>query len=172
MGHSQHTSTSSTSASGSRHLGHRTCLRKGCGRVFQAKRWNQRYCGAPDCQREVRRWQAAKRQRRHRQKAENRQRHAQAQRERRQKAKAEGEGTKSKDKKAPPNPTSDNRAWSRGKKIPENFCDRCGCYQPKREASRAEAKYCSDGCASAVRKVLNRECKWLRRHCYGAPAIC
>jgi hypothetical protein len=66
----------------------RICLRKGCGRKYQPRRWNQRYCQDPRCQREVRRWQAAQRQARHRQDADVKARHAQAQRARRQRAKS------------------------------------------------------------------------------------
>ena len=40
----------------------RNCLRKGCRRRYQARSWNQRYCQEPECLRQVRRWQAARRQ--------------------------------------------------------------------------------------------------------------
>ena len=59
----------------------RICLRKGCGRKYQPRCWNQRYCQEPECQREVRRWQAARRQAKHRQDAEAKARHAQAERD-------------------------------------------------------------------------------------------
>ncbi len=52
----------------------RMCLRKGCGRKYQPRCWNQRYCQDAECQRQVRRWQAQ---------------HAEAQRVRRQRAKSE-----------------------------------------------------------------------------------
>jgi hypothetical protein len=66
----------------------RPCLRKGCNRQYLPTRWNQRYCRDPDCQREVRRWQAARRQAAHREDAAARSRHAQAEKERRHRAKA------------------------------------------------------------------------------------
>ena len=66
----------------------RTCLRKGCNRQYLPTRWNQRYCHDPDCQRQVRRWQAARRQAAHREDAMARSRHAQAEKERRLRAKA------------------------------------------------------------------------------------
>ena len=66
----------------------RPCLRKGCGRAYQPRRWNQRYCQEPECRREVRRWQAARRQAKYRQEADAKARHAQAERERRQRVKA------------------------------------------------------------------------------------
>jgi hypothetical protein len=62
----------------------RICLRKGCGRKYQPRRWNQRYCQDAECLRQVRRWQAAKRQARRRQDEAVKAQHAQAQRARRQ----------------------------------------------------------------------------------------
>jgi hypothetical protein len=65
----------------------RPCLRKGCGRQYQPRCWNQRYCQDPECQRELRRWQAARRQAKRRQDPRVKVRHAQAEKERRQRAK-------------------------------------------------------------------------------------
>jgi hypothetical protein len=62
----------------------RICLRKGCGRKYLPRRWNQHYCQDPDCLREVRRWQAAKRQAKRRQDEKVKAQHAEAQRQRRQ----------------------------------------------------------------------------------------
>jgi hypothetical protein len=62
----------------------RMCLRKGCGRRYQAQCWNQRYCQEPECQRQVHRWQAARRQAKRRQDDDAKAMHAQAERERRQ----------------------------------------------------------------------------------------
>lgn len=66
----------------------RICMRKGCGRKYQPRCWNQRYCQDPQCLREVRRWQAARRQAKRRQDARAKARHAQAEKQRRQQAKA------------------------------------------------------------------------------------
>ena len=63
-------------------------MRKGCGRTYQPRCWNQRYCQEPECLRQVRQWQAARRQTKHRQAAEAKARHAQAEKARRQRAKA------------------------------------------------------------------------------------
>jgi hypothetical protein len=49
--------------------------------------WNQRYCQDPQCQREVKRWQAARRQAKRRQDIRVKARHAQAEKNRRQRAK-------------------------------------------------------------------------------------
>ena len=64
----------------------RICLRKGCGRKYQPRRWNQRYCQDAECQRRVRRWQAARRQAKRRLDAEAKAQHAEAERLRRQHA--------------------------------------------------------------------------------------
>jgi hypothetical protein len=87
MGAGQGTPERRTSARGRRPRP-RICLRKGCGRKYRPRRWNQRYCQDPQCQREVRRWQAARRQARHRQHAQAKARHAQAEQARRQRAKS------------------------------------------------------------------------------------
>ncbi len=73
----------------------RVCLRKGCGRKYQPRPWNQRYCQDPECLREVRRWQAAKRQARRRSTAQAKARHAADQRARRQRAKSASQPMKS-----------------------------------------------------------------------------
>ncbi len=67
-----------SAASRARRLPPRTCLRKGCCRVYHPTRWNQRYCQQAECRRLVRRWQAAKRQQVHRRLPDNRRRHAEA----------------------------------------------------------------------------------------------
>jgi hypothetical protein len=64
----------------------RICLRKGCGRKYQPRCWNQRYCQDAECQRQVRRWQAAQRQAKRRRDAEAKAQHAAAERARRQRA--------------------------------------------------------------------------------------
>ena len=145
-----------------RRLGRRTCLRKGCGQVYQARCWNQRYCQDLDCLREVRRWQAAKRQRAHRRTAANRKRHAEAQARRRQQqriGRAAADGAVSDTS----SDVKNGRAWSRSKNNSENFCDRPGCYEPPRSPSPAPARYCGGDCRRAVRRVRDRERKWVRR---------
>ena len=65
----------------------RICLRKGCGRKYQPRCWNQRYCQDSECLRQVRRWQAARRQAKRRQDDRVKAQHAQAEKERRRRAK-------------------------------------------------------------------------------------
>lgn len=157
MGPRQHTLPSKRS------LGSRVCLRKGCGRVFQAVCWNQRYCQDADCLREVRRWQAAKRQRACRQSPANRERHAEAERQRRLRASRQPASVRSENSE---NTTADGGAWSRSKMNPKDFCNRPGCYEPLPTDTRAPARYCGRDCRLAVRRVLDRERKWLLRHHY------
>jgi hypothetical protein len=57
-------------------------------------------------------------------------------------------------------------AWSRSKKSSTSFCDRPGCYDPVRCSCRARARFCCDECGQAMRRVLDRERKWLRRNTY------
>lgn len=160
MGQVHHTPTVKPAARSSSRL----CLRKGCGRVFQAVRWNQRFCREPGCLQEVRRWQAAKRQRVFRQSAENRQRQAEAE-ARRRRAKKEAAAAAS----FVPDPAQEASSsqpgpWSRSNKIPPDFCDRPGCYEPLPAASRSPARYCGGDCRQALRCVRDRERKWLLRH--------
>jgi hypothetical protein len=160
MGLLQHRRRSKTSAS---RLRPRICLRKECGCMYRPTRWNQRYCQQADCLREVRRWQAAKRQRFHRRLPVNRKRHAEAEAQRRrdreaQKAKRNVVASKE--------PTGHHGAWSRSKMPSGDFCDRPGCYEPLPGDSRAPARYCGSACRQAVRRVVDRERKWLKRNGY------
>lgn len=164
MGPRQH--TASVKPAGQR-LRRRSCLRKGCDGVFRPVRWNQRYCRDPECLRQVRRWQAAKRQRAHRRSPANRKRHAEAEARRRRARTATTEAREA----SPPSRSSAaaGGAWSRGTGILGNFCDRPGCYEPLPENSRAPARYCGRPCRAAVRRVLDRERKWLYRNGHEAP---
>lgn len=156
LGHSQHISSAPLSASRER-----LCLRKECGRVYQPRCWNQRYCGDPECRRLVRRWQAAKRQQQRRQRPEVRQQHAAAEQRRRARRRQA-------DRQIPAETTSppdvaEQGAWSRSRKNSAPFCDRPGCYEPRRDSCRCQARYCDDDCRQAMRRVRDRERKHLRR---------
>jgi hypothetical protein len=167
MGYGNLTTDRGVSASGGR-LGWRSCLRKGCGRRFQARRYNQRYCQAPECLGEVRRWQGAKRQQKSRSQPGARQRHAEAERQRRKQRAAEVSqpldgGASSGSAVAAPTPPANSGAWSRSRRHPQIFCDRPGCYESLRGSPRAPASYCGDDCRAAMRQARDRERKWLRR---------
>lgn len=143
-------------------LGWRSCLRKGCSRTFRARRYNQRYCQDPECIREVRRWQGAKRQRKCRSQAEGRQRHAEAERQRR-KQRASAVSTPPQNESVAGDVPAENGAWSHSRRHPAIFCDRPGCYDPPRDSPRAPASYCGDDCRAAMRQARDRERKCLRR---------
>lgn len=142
----------------------RRCFRKDCGNRFRPNCWNQRYCQHPHCLREVRRWYAAKRQRKRRASAEHRQQHAQAERQRRIQKKQQAASRDPSSQENAATAEQERRAWSRSKNFHEDFCDRPGCYEPRRTSFRAPAKYCGDQCRRAVRRVLDRERKWKRRN--------
>ncbi len=167
MGRLQDTLCGCLSASG-RRLGLRVCLRKGCGRTYQARRWNQRYCQDPKCLKLVRRWLAAKRQAERRRCSEAREAHAAAERQRRARRRAEdSDKTPSSCASTPDkdsNPDSDPGAWSRSRDVSASFCDRPGCYEAVRASCQCQARYCSDACRQAVRRVRDRERKWLARN--------
>jgi hypothetical protein len=152
MGRMEHTTESGVRTRG-RRLGWRICLRKECGRRYQARHWRQRYCRNADCLRELRRWQAARRQRKRRATAEGLQEHARAERERRRRKKSQATS-----------PSTSVRDGARGhaiKKISAGaICDRPGCFEPPRASIRTPARYCGDECRRALRRVRDRERKW------------
>jgi len=133
----------------------RACFREGCGRQYTPRRWNQRYCQAPECMREVRRWQARQRQQRRRERPQGRKQHRQAERARRREAKERGQ--------TPAKRSTDRARGHAGEKSSDIFCGRTGCYEPPRSSLRTPACYCGPACGAAVRRVLDRERKWLSR---------
>ena len=131
----------------------RICLRKGCGCQYQPRRWNQRYCQDPECLRQLRRWQAARRQARRRQDDAAKAQHAEAQHARRQRAPSTPQ--------APKNPeVTPARGHAAEILLPTPWCDRPGCYEPPLKSVRNPARYCCSACRQAVRNVLDRERKW------------
>jgi hypothetical protein len=162
MGRCQDSSEAGRSAR-RRRLGWRICLRKGCGRRYRARQWNQRYCRDLECLRLVRRWQATKRQRQRRTAPEARQRHAQAERARRKQGRARSQPPPG-ENSVSVGTTPPSSAWSRSEApLPQVLCDRPGCYEPPRDGCRAPSSYCSDACREAMRRVKDRERKYLAR---------
>jgi hypothetical protein len=131
----------------------RICLRKGCGCKYQPKRWNQRYCQGLECQRLVRRWQAARRQAKRRQDEAVKAEHAKAQRARRQR-------TISSPQAPQPPPLAPARGHAAKIFSPGPVCDRPGCHEPAPKVGRSQASYCCPACREAVRRVRDRERKW------------
>ena len=157
MGHAQDTREPLFGTRRTRRLGRRKCLRKGCGRVFVARAWNQRYCQDAACLREVRRWYSCTRQQRQRESDEGKRRHREAERRRRRRA-------KTRRNKVTPSSKSPEEEAARGHAAEGKCtCDRPGCWTPPRASIRAPACYCGDDCRDAVRRVRDRERKWLVR---------
>ena len=146
-------------------LGRRICLRKGCGRSYQPRHWKQRYCQDLECLKEVRRWQALKRQQRRRERPEVRRQRAVAERERRARQREQrrcGESIAA-DRSAADDSRDADGAWSRKERSSEPFCDRVGCYERLRSCSNGQARYCGEDCRRDVARVRDRERKWLAR---------
>jgi hypothetical protein len=131
----------------------RVCLRKGCGRKYQPRRWNQHYCQDPECLRLVRRWQAAKRQAKRRQDEAAKSQHAEAERVRRERSPSSPQA---------PKPPEIVAARGHAARIfsPTSMCDRPGCHEPAWKLGRSQGRYCSSACRQAVRRVVDRERKW------------
>ena len=134
----------------------RICLRKGCGRKYQPRRWNQRYCQDPECRREVRRWQAARRQARHRQDADAKARHAQAEKARRQRAKSTSQTVENPE-------VTPARGHAAENFFPLRYAIGRAATNHPVSSLRNPARYCGPACRQAVRNVQDRERKWLSR---------
>jgi hypothetical protein len=133
----------------------RPCLRKGCGREYQPRCWNQRYCQDPECQRQLRRWQAARRQAKYRQDNGAKTQHAQAEKSRRQQARLASQVAQK--------PEVTSARGHAAKSFCLLLCDRPGCYEPPVTSVHNPARYCCTACRQAVRNVQDRERKWLSR---------
>jgi hypothetical protein len=134
----------------------RTCLRKGCGRQYTPRRWNQRYCQDTECMRLVRRWHAARRQAERREEDAVKAQHAEAERARRGRVKS-----------LPQAPNDPEVTAARGHAAknfsPTPICERPGCHDTPPKSGRNQAKYCCLSCRQAIYRVLDRERKWLKR---------
>jgi len=135
----------------------RTCLRKGCGRRFLPRSWNHRYCPDSDCRRLVRQWQNRKRQQRRRSTEEGLRAHREAEsRRRKRNREARKAAAREQSDRLPKLPRGHG---AKG----ESSCDRPGCYHPPRPSTNGQARYCGVSCRQALRRVLDRERKWLLR---------
>ena len=139
------------------------CLRRGCENHYTPRRPNQQFCGQPECQRLVRRWQAAKRQRRVRETEQGRQRHNRRERERRLAKRQRRDQASAPEQPAVATISPPQRAWSRCKAHPKDFCDRPGCYDPVRPSRSRAARYCGNSCRRAVERVRDRCRKHFKR---------
>ena len=144
----------------------RLCLLKGCAQSFQPCHPLQRYCSQP-CQeaaRRWRRWQAARRYRAT----------AQGQQQRREQSRRYRDRQRARSAVATVDPvvtaaTAEEREGQRDEHFLEDFsarpCQRPGCYElfgsgPHEPPQR----FCCSACRRALRRVLDREARWRRRH--------
>lgn len=133
----------------------RICHRKGCSNRFLPRRPHQKFCRETQCDVELRRWQATKRQRRHRASPENRAKHAERERVRR--IENASRTVSEINPLTETVPQTQPTAWSRPNVIPKDFCDRPGCYEPQAPSDRNHAKYCGNACRNAVHRVRERD---------------
>jgi len=161
-------------SSSGRWLGQRRCLRKGCPRLFIPRWWNERYCGA-DCRRFVQRWQARKRQRALRERSEAaREKHRLDEARRRETgggSRSPGRGPRSPRADAPRGHADEQRGHAdptRG----DPFCDRPGCYAPPAKWNPNTRCFCTAACRDALRRVEERERKWLLRGAMAGQEWC
>lgn len=134
----------------------RRCLAAGCTRRYTPRCWHQRYCGE-ECRKRVRRWLAAKRQQRRRSTDEGREAHRAAERARRERGRAATE------------PASEG---PRGHGASGPICDRPGCFATPLRVVTHAACFCNADCRVAVKRVLEREHKWLARGALRGDALC
>ena len=134
----------------------RICLRKGCGCKYQPRRWNQRYCQDSECLRQVRRWQAARRQAKRRRGEAAKTQPAEAQVARRRRTRTALQPPKE------PEVTS-KRGHAAEIIFATPLCGRPGCHEPPVKSIRNRGCFCSPACRQAVRRVLDRERKWRSR---------
>jgi len=104
----------------------------------------------------VRRWQAAKRQAKRRQDEAAKSQHAEAERVRRERIPSSPQA---------PKPPEIVAARGHAARIfsPTSMCDRPGCHEPVAKLGRSQGRYCCSACRQAVRRVVDRERKWLFR---------
>ena len=142
------------------------CLRKGCGRRYQPRRWNQRYCRDPECLRQLRRWQAAQRQARRRQDDAIKAQHAAAERARRRNVRGvsvRAVSVRTCQRKQRSRSRLRRRVVTQQKFFVDSMCVRPGCYESATKLGRNQRRYCGSVCCQAVRQVLDRERKWVQR---------
>jgi hypothetical protein len=137
----------------------RQCLLKGCERLFWPSHWRARFCSAA-CRQAARRWQRARASQRYRATDKGRE-HRQAQNRRYRQRQRERSQTASADEEAP---REGQRILSSGEDFSARRCQRPGCYEffslPHEHSCK---RFCSVACRLALRRVLDREARYLAR---------
>jgi hypothetical protein len=139
------------------------CLLKGCERLFQPSHPLQRYCSkaCQDAARQWRRWRAAQQYRAtargQQQRREQSRRYRDRQRERRAAAEPVAQEA-----------VASEREGQRDAEFSEDFvgtpCRRPGCYELfQAQAHEPPQCFCCAECRRALRRVIDRETRWLQR---------
>jgi hypothetical protein len=136
----------------------RRCLLKGCERLFWPRHWRTRYCSAA-CRQGAQRWRRRRASRRYRASENGR---AQRQEQSRRYRQRRREATASADEEP-------RREGQRIASADEDFarrrCARPGCYVFfSIEHEHTCQRFCSLACRLALRRVLDREARYLGRH--------
>jgi hypothetical protein len=159
----------------------RHCLLKGCERLFQPKHYQDRYCGAA-CRQQAERWRRWHSARKYRASAEGK--HCRREQSRRYRercrqwravrweellreidARVVREDNEAAAQLTVAEPREGQRAAPDLEDFPRRPCRRPGCYVlipilP----SVPQQQFCSCRCRQALRRVLDRESRWRRRH--------
>jgi len=151
----------------------RACLLKGCERWFRPSYPQARYCSAA-CQqaaRHWRRWQAGQQYRSTAHGKERRREQSRRYRERvRQRAAAVLAAAPAEAAAATAAPREGQRPAVPLADFPQRPCRRPGCYEVFPVCPRSPGQcFCSHLCRLALRRVLDREAHWRRRHRRACP---
>ena len=152
----------------------RCCLLKGCDQCFRPSHPQVRYCSdrCRQLAQRWRRWYASQRYRHTDQGKHKRRQQSQRYRQRVRQAQAEAspdviaESATAPEVQNPnPTPGEGQRPAEKSAKIHGCPCARPGCYVRFERTSRSPGqRFCSSACRKALRRVLDREAKWRRRH--------
>ncbi len=133
----------------------RWCLLKGCTEWFRPVHPLRRYCSGA-CQRAARRWTRWRANRRYR-------RSEQGKACRREQCRRRRERCRERDGR-PSDQSKQREGYQEAEADKKVTCSRPGCYVCFAEAPRSPLKkFCSHVCRRALRRVLQREARWLRR---------
>lgn len=135
-------------------LGRRTCLLKGCERIFRPVHALSRYC-CRQCVAAAARWRQRMANRRYRASEHGKQRRQEQSKRYRQRRDAERDSSYA--------PLSGGEGYGYGGGRKKIRCHRPGCYECFEASSRSPLqRFCNALCRAALRRVLVRERRWLR----------
>jgi hypothetical protein len=133
----------------------RLCLLKGCERPFQPRHPLARYCSAA-CRQAARRWSQWRANKRYRASDQGQSRR----REQSHRWRNRAQERYSPEPAAPP----PCEGYHKAQALDEFCCSRPGCYSRFARTTRSPLQnFCSFSCRQALRRVLQRESRWLRR---------